>query len=57
MYILVNNKREESYDIIFKAIYNILTNNNKINLNLVSICLDFEPDLISSIKKILTKLE
>jgi hypothetical protein len=51
MYILVNNKKEESYDIIFNGIYNIITNNNKINLNLISITLDFEPGLINSIKK------
>ena len=57
MYILVNNKREDSYDIIFNIIYNILTNNKKINLNLVSITLDFETSLINSIKKFLAELE
>ena len=36
-FILLNNKKQESYEIIFQIIKDIITENNTLNLKLISI--------------------
>ena len=49
-YILMSNKSEYLYDIIFKAVIRIITQNNKYNFRLYIITTDSEQSLINSIK-------
>ena len=48
-YILMSNKSEYLYDIIFKAVIRIITQNNKYNFILNTITTDSEQSLINSI--------
>ena len=51
MFILLNGKSQFLYDYIFNSVINIITNNRKIDLNILSIVSDSEKALINSIKK------
>ena len=51
-FILLNNKKEKSYYIALNYLYNIITNNHSIKLDLISYTTDFEPGLYNSCKKI-----
>ena len=53
-YILMSNKSEYLYDIIFKSIIRIITQNNKYNFRLNTITTDSEQSLINSINPILS---
>ena len=44
-------KLERLYDLVFKAILNLLTNTNEFNLEIETIVTDQEKELINSIKK------
>ena len=49
-YILLNNKLQNSYEIVLNNIKNIITENNTFKINLISISHDFEEALINAIK-------
>ena len=51
IYILMNEKSENLYDIVFNSIFNLITNNGKIDINVISIVTDTEIALINSIRK------
>ena len=51
LYIIMNSKKEELYDFILSSIFNLLTKNNSINLDLETIVTDQEKALINSLKK------
>ena len=46
-YILMNNKTEKSYNLIFSKILNIITIENKTKIKLLSITSDFEKGMIN----------
>ena len=52
VYILTNNKYLNSYIKIFKKVRNILTIENSVKLNWLSITIDFESALLESVKKV-----
>ena len=56
LFSLTNNKKEKGYEFLFNKIYEIITVNNTINLNLKSYTVDFESGLINATKKILQKV-
>ena len=49
MFTLINNKKEEWYNILFKKIYNILTIEETKDLKLISCTTDFDKGLINSL--------
>ena len=51
-FLLINNKSETGYSLLFNNLYNILTIENTKKLNLKSYTTDFEPALVNSLKKI-----
>ena len=51
LYILANKKNEDLYDIIFASIINIISQDNKRNINVKYIVTDNEIALINSINK------
>ena len=51
LYILLNSKKEQLYDLAFHSIIKLLTNNETLNLDLQTIVTDQEKGLINSIKK------
>ena len=51
IYIIMNSKKEELYDIIFDSIVNILTQNKNIELEVETIVTDQEKALINCVKK------
>ena len=51
-YILMNNKLQNSYEIIFNCLLEYITTNYTIELKCKSICTDFEDALYNAIKKI-----
>lgn len=53
IFILLNNKKEHSYNIVFRNLYNITTNNETIKNNIITITLDFEVALINAIQRFL----
>ena len=53
--ILINNKLEKGYTIVLKSIKRILTAEDKLNINLYSITLDFEEGIINAINLLFQK--
>ena len=51
-FLLINNKTEAGYSVLFNQLYDILTNEHTKKLKLKSYTTDFEPTLINSLKKI-----
>ena len=51
IFILLSGKNQFLYDYIFSSIINIVTNNRKFDLNILSIVSDSEKALVNSIKK------
>ena len=51
LYILLNSKKEQLYDLAFHSIIKLLTNNETLNLDLQTIVTDQEKGLINSINK------
>ena len=51
IFILLRGKNQFLYDYIFSSIINIVTNNRKFDLNILSIVSDSEKALVNSIKK------
>ena len=47
----MNGKTEKLYDIVFNSIINIITENRKIDINVLSIVTDTEKALINAIRK------
>ena len=43
----MNEKSEDLYDIVFNSILNLITNNRKIDINVLSIVTDTETALIN----------
>ena len=41
-YILIKSKKKEAYNIVFTSLYNMLSNNNRIKISLISITIDLE---------------
>ena len=55
-FLLINNKTEAGYSLLFNNLYNILTIENTKKLKLESYTTDFEPALANSLKKFLKEL-
>ena len=51
VYILMNGKSQDLYDIVFDSLINIITENRNIELEVLSIITDTEKALINSVKK------
>ena len=47
----MNEKYLNLYDIVFNSIFNLITNNGKIDINVISVVTDTEIALINSIRK------
>ena len=51
-YILMNNKNEKSYELVFKNLLNIITMDNSIDLKIISITTDFEKGILNAVKTV-----
>ena len=51
-YILMNNKNEKSYELVFKSLLNIITMDNSIDLKIISITTDFEKGILNAVKTV-----
>ena len=48
-YIMMNKKRQKSYEIVLNVVKRIISDDNNIDLNIEKICPDFEERLINVI--------
>lgn len=51
-FILLNNKREKSYYIVLKYLYELIKFNLSVKLDLITYSTDFEPGLFNTCKKV-----
>lgn len=57
LYIIMNSKKEDLYNLFLESIYRLLSNNNQLNLELKTIVTDQEQALINNIKKFFPKIQ
>ena len=49
-YILMNNKNEKSYELVFKSLLKIITIDNSIDLKIITITTNFEKGILNAVK-------
>ena len=52
----MNIKHEKSYELVFKSLLNIITIENTVKLNLISVTTDFEKSLTNAVKKVFNNI-